>query len=199
MTPWFAPPHWPHSPSLLKGPSQGYSWLEKDLRNYIATCATCNSKYKKNYFPIRTPLSDYTNQPTPALLVAEEPYLIFLETDEPDNLIAFWGSDAIPHPDLAVGSKAYWRAMVTIELLGLNRQDLKVRRARVVVIMGTMFSKWGDVLHDHCDARAEFSSCAASFRALCLRDGMAALQVAYQLAIDHDLKQHAAILRAAIG
>lgn len=195
---WPAPAHWPVLPPLETGPATGYPWLDLDPANYAASCTTCNSKYKGEYFPIRNPLPDYSHEPDVGELSAENPYLLFPfgfhEPRAPEDYIAFFGPDPIVHPALKEGSHEYWRARVTIALMGLDRHDLRNRRSRIVANLGlgwctadpTDPMARGRALEARfCGPRCEFTSCARNYLALCSCDPEAAQRLAVESATEH--------------
>ena len=112
-----------------------YYLLAFHLRNYLLACGICNQDYKRNYFPIAGPRCP-AHSCRPRDLAAERPYLLHpLDPNEenPEELIEFIG--IVPIPRAAKGSPSYWRAVVTIELLGLtggNRLDLDLERAETI-------------------------------------------------------------------
>lgn len=138
---WSPPENWPEQLPPFDSWEPGYEWLQFEPMNFSVSCLTCNQTYKGSYFPIRGPLSQeqYQSMPSPVLLEQENPYLIFpvengdLPGADPERLISFEGWNPIPHPRLDFGSHDYWRARVTIELLGLRNEFLaKERQERIV-------------------------------------------------------------------
>lgn len=176
VVPWPVPSGWnSQPPGLESGPAKGYTWLETDETNYMASCKTCNSGRKKNYFPIRKRHPDYKNSPDYSALRVEEPYLLFPLADldsEPRDLIIFVGPRAFPHYQWNKTCFEYWRARVTIELLGLNRADLVKPRQDLIANLALLlkhkkhsqnFKKWNSILKKRSDCEKEFSSCARDF------------------------------------
>ncbi|MCX6382644.1 MAG: hypothetical protein NT023_24720 [Armatimonadetes bacterium] len=102
--------------------------------NYVLSCSACNNA-KWNYFPI-APNRCSAHSCKKADLDAELPYLIHplnsSETD-PETLIGFKG--IIPIPLASPDTHDYWRAQVTIRLLGLSKgARLKMDEERAEVI-----------------------------------------------------------------
>lgn len=172
VVPWTPPSAWPEPPTILNGPAKGYPWLAKDERNYVCACQTCNRARKKSFFPIASPLSDYSGEPGPDELAAEQPYLIFpfgfLEAKAPEDYIVFVGPEPVPHEALAVGSHDYWRARITIEVIGLDRGDDYFLRCELVAELGRQWclDRRGG-FDRYLRPNAQFSSCAASYIKLC--------------------------------
>jgi hypothetical protein len=115
-----------------------YYLLAFHLRNYVLVCEICNRSYKQNYFPIAGPRCPaHTRRPRD--LKNERPYLphpLDPTDEDPEDLIEFEG--IVPVPRAAQGTPQYWRAVVTIELLGLtggNRIDLDFDRALIISIL----------------------------------------------------------------
>ena len=93
----------------------GYFWLAYAWENLFLACALCNQSFKKNLFP----LADSTRRARSHLddLTAEEPMLIHPADEEPTALIGFREEIAFPIDDDP-------RARATIEVVGLNREEL---------------------------------------------------------------------------
>ena len=116
------------------GLERGYRLLAYHPWNYVASCKTCNSVFKRSYFPVAGTRDPDARKPA-TLLQRERPYLIFplgdLD-DDPEDLITFHGLS--PQP----GRNGFdrLRALVTIELLGLDnhrkRKGLLLDRARAI-------------------------------------------------------------------
>jgi hypothetical protein len=93
----------------------GYFWLAYAWTNLFFACQLCNQSFKKNLFP----LADPTKRARSHLddLAAEQPMLIHPGDEEPSDTIGFRGEMVFP-----IGADP--RARVTIEVLGLNREEL---------------------------------------------------------------------------
>ena len=116
------------------GSERGYRLLAYHPWNFVASCKTCNSVFKRSYFPIAGPRVPDARKPT-TLRQRERPYLIFPLGDldaDPEDLITFHGLS--PQP----GRNGFdrLRALVTIDLLGLDdhrkRKGLLLDRARAI-------------------------------------------------------------------
>ncbi len=108
----------------------GYWWLAYEWSNLFFSCRHCNQAYKKNFFP----LVDETkrSQGPDDDLSQEEPFLLNPEQDDPEAYIGYdW-----------VGSKEAWvapygrddvgKGKETIRILGLDRMELNLDRARLI-------------------------------------------------------------------
>ena len=93
----------------------GYFWLAYAWTNLFFACQLCNQSFKKNLFP----LADPTRRARSHLddLAAEQPMLVHPTDEEPSALIGFRKEMAFPIDDDS-------RARMTIEVLGLNREEL---------------------------------------------------------------------------
>lgn len=93
----------------------GYWWLAYEWKNLLYSCATCNSKYKKNFFPLQQP---HKTNPTKASVKNEVPLLINPTTENPRTYIVFNRNKILPKNQNIKG-------VTTIKVLGLNRRELK--------------------------------------------------------------------------
>lgn len=113
----------------------GYRDLAYCPWNYGASCKFCNTVLKKNYFPING-----VRQPAgqdPAAMNQEQALLVYPIgniDDDPEQLLGFKGMH--PAPLAAVGTFAYLRTLVIIELFSLNdaakRKELFRARAELI-------------------------------------------------------------------
>lgn len=111
----------------------GYYWLAFEAFNYATSCKVCNTKYKGTKFPILGTYT-FTKKRPEDLLKLEQPLLIYPVgdfDDKPEDLIEFKGAVAVPKH--AAGLKRL-RALVTIDLLGLNDTSRLVFRQRQMII-----------------------------------------------------------------
>ncbi len=101
----------------------GYYWLAYEWANLLWACPICNQRHKQTYFPIRNPAARSVCHQDD--LAQEEPLLINPAETDPAPLIGFRLEVAYPIDDNA-------KAKATIEMLGLNRQNLiEDRRKRL--------------------------------------------------------------------
>jgi hypothetical protein len=140
LRPWPTENHLKRRPAISRylaavrsGAEAGYLRLALDPANYGLACATCNSPYKHDYFPIAgEPETDSRDRST--LDETEKPLLLFPlgeSGDEPEEIFDFTGVQVQVRPEL--GSDRRLRADVTIDLLELDtRDDLLQLRALVI-------------------------------------------------------------------
>jgi hypothetical protein len=111
---------------LTRGSEPGYRLLAYNPLNYAASCKTCNSILKQNYFPIAG-VRDYASR-DPMAMTGERPFLLYPigdADDDPQDLIEFAGLS--PQPK-GTGFRRQ-RALVTIWIFQLNRKWLQKDRA----------------------------------------------------------------------
>lgn len=107
----------------------GYYWLTYDWENLLYSCEVCNRSYKKNLFP----LVDVTKRAdTPEKdMTKEQPVLINPMKENPEEFIGF-------HRHVTFGKGE--RGKQTIEILGLNRPELKSTREKRYKILEYMMT-----------------------------------------------------------
>ncbi len=205
---WTPPPEWGRLPiEICDGLMSGYGWLAKNQNNFVASCKSCNESRKKSYFPVRARLAHYASEPGPDELKAEEPYLIFpfgfLEAMAPEEMIMFIGADAHPHFDWDIDSLPYWRARITIEILGLNRADLRTPRLRHIAglaaflkysSLGSASAEWDSVLRARGARSEPFSSCTQYFVQLHQQSPMVAARLGREALVELGRADEANIL-----
>jgi uncharacterized protein (TIGR02646 family) len=110
----------------------GYYWLAYTWENLLLACELCNRRHKRNSFPIeggraRNP-EDVLDQERPIFIDPTGP-------DDPEALITF--------TDLgrAVAVEGNRRGKVTIEELGLNRDDLEKRRRNRLLYLQSLLGR----------------------------------------------------------
>ncbi len=102
------------------GSEPGYRLLAYHPMNYVTSCKTCNSVFKKNYFPIAGKRMSGVKDPYDSK--KELPYLIYPLGDldcKPEQLIKFYALSPQPRRN----GFDRLRAMVTIELFGLDNES----------------------------------------------------------------------------
>lgn len=184
------PPQWPpgttraHAIPFLPGCGRaaGYPELAYEPDNYAASCPTCNEALKHDHFPIAGRPSRSRTAGVRALNEAERPYLLFpigdVDTDDPEDVIAFEGIRAIPRY-VDRRSWKHRRAVLTIELFQLNeRHELLRERQGVLDALFGLFkiektsSDQREVdyvkerIRDITSPASAHTSCARSFLAL---------------------------------
>lgn len=153
--------------------SGGYYLLAYDIANYLGSCETCNN-IKHNYFPVSAPRQMNTADGT--ILAREKPLLINpidVHDDGPEDLIEFYGP--IPKPK-STHNDPRARALATIELTGLEREDLVRERCERVVAIWISYANrhaQGDGGQDaqtflaSISEKRAHSSCMRAFLHLC--------------------------------
>jgi hypothetical protein len=153
---------------------RGYFLLAFNQLNYLASCKSCNSLYKKNYFPVGA-RKRVLSSADPSELARERPYLLnpLDESDDPpERLIGFRGIS----PRVLVREKRLRRrAVITIQLLGLTRADLDYGRSKVLQDLWLALeaaekpgeSKIAQLVVENLTSNgSEFANCARSFKSL---------------------------------
>lgn len=101
----------------------GYYWLAYQWSNLFASCQICNQRFKKNLFPLSNPSRRARSHHDS--VEAEKPRLIDPSEEKTEELIGFREEYAFPIRNST-------RARATIEVLGLNREELaEDRRTRL--------------------------------------------------------------------
>jgi hypothetical protein len=162
----------PHAPSFsfpTGAAGTGYYWLAYDPQNYAASCKTCNSPLKANFFPVagRRGAAGRTIDK----LSAEKPFLCYPLGDldeDPEKLVTFMATTAVP---AARAGHRRRRGEVIIEFFQLNRRDMLHReRARLISILGTSLRALADGSGDDMDRTVVTNMQAAGVpHAGCLR------------------------------
>lgn len=117
------------------GPSSsiGYYLLSYHFLNYTASCKVCNSRLKRDYFPIGAKKRSLA-EGNPERLLKEKPFLLYPVTqldEDPESILTFQGYICVPVRQRGVRHN---RALVTIAFFHLNDRDsLLEQRARVVM------------------------------------------------------------------
>lgn len=99
----------------------GYFWLAYDWENLLPSCARCNNA-KSDQFPVA---GTYVTAPPPKTKVlesSEKPLLIHPYFDDPSRYLRFGKAGVVT----AIDGNA--RGKTTIEVLGLDREDLMEER-----------------------------------------------------------------------
>lgn len=97
----------------------GYYWLAYQWTNLLICCTTCNSRFKKNQFPLQTGGIRAFAQEDP--LSAEQPTLLNPTTENPEEHLRFnrWNIEPLTP-----------RGQETIRITGLNRSELLQSRRK---------------------------------------------------------------------
>lgn len=157
----------------------GYHLLALHPLNYVVACKTCNSDWKKNYFPVAGTRAFHGTHPRD--YAGERPYLVYplgpLADDEPgpEQLITFDGFLAKPAIPREQDEHRHRVGLVTIHVLGLNeREGLLAERATILVQMFPLLDMPApaarQALAKFTGQGAAHASCARAFEALYRRD-----------------------------
>jgi uncharacterized protein (TIGR02646 family) len=111
----------------------GYWWLANEWENLYYVCASCN-RNKRNSFPVDGPRAKPGT--TGKALLTEQPLLLDPcdeGTDSDPETFFYFDAEGHVAPKAVtnVNSASVRRAQITIEVLGLNRQDLTQQRKEV--------------------------------------------------------------------
>jgi uncharacterized protein (TIGR02646 family) len=105
----------------LKYPA--YYWLAYKWENLYLSCSSCNSRHKKNLFPLQDPNKRATNHNQ--RITKESPLFIDCGKENPEDFIGF-------RAEYAYAIDGNPRGKITIDYLGLNSEDLiEARRQRL--------------------------------------------------------------------
>jgi hypothetical protein len=125
----------------------GYHLLAYHLANYATSCKTCNSRQKKDRFPISGRYGLRGTDPR-KLLAKEKPLLICPLGDfdrDPEELITFAGYTPVPLQDNGADTH---RAHVTIAFFELDNEDVRgdlfKERAFVITVLWSLLERARD-------------------------------------------------------
>jgi len=104
--------------------SDGYWWLAYEWRNLYLACDVCN-RHKRNKFPVKGKRATYQGLP-----LNEERYLLIDPCNESDIQAANFYYDESG----SIYSKSE-RGLITIDILALNRPELKDRRQSILKML----------------------------------------------------------------
>lgn len=128
--------------------AKGYYLLPYSLVNYVASCKVCNSSHKRNYFPIGSRRRFLSTVSLNALR-REKPFILYpigTLDDDPEAILTFRGFVCVPAVDRGHRRR---RALVTIDLLGLNDRDVLFgQRAELIVSTWAMLEQRRKVPND---------------------------------------------------
>lgn len=97
----------------------GYYWLAYDWDNLFFSCQLCTQRFKQNLFPLENPQQRARSHHEDILL--EKPLLLNPAIHEPADFLSF-------HRETVYPINKNPLAQTTIEILGLNRDELIERR-----------------------------------------------------------------------
>jgi len=101
----------------LKYPA--YYWLAYQWENLYLSCSSCNSRHKKNLFPLQDPSKRATNHNQ--RIAKENPLFIDCGKEDPQEFIGF-------RAEYAYAIDGNPRGKITIDYLDLNSEDLTESR-----------------------------------------------------------------------
>jgi uncharacterized protein (TIGR02646 family) len=107
----------------------GYYWLAYEWDNLLLCCAPCNSRHKRNFFPLADAATRVRSHRDD--IRREDPLFIHPAVQDPEQFISF--RREIPY---AIKGNPYGRA--TIEALGLRREIFNERRRDRLAILVRM-------------------------------------------------------------
>jgi uncharacterized protein (TIGR02646 family) len=111
----------------------GYYWLVFEWTNLFSSCQLCNQRFKRNLFPLRDGRSRARSHRHN--LANEEPLLIDPAARTPEEHIGFRRENAFAKNGSVEGA-------TTIEVLGLNRDELiERRRDRLTLLEGLVWCR----------------------------------------------------------
>jgi len=160
--------HIPTGPAMTKG----YYLLAYDLENYAICCKTCNTIYKRAYFPVQNARVSIGKSVVDYKL--EGAYLIYPlgdQREDPEQDIAF---DDVQ----AVAKNGSVRGQLIIDFFDLNREGLQ--RSRAEWLVHTVYNVYEGFSQGRQKAiktmewllsyKAPFTNCTRCFVNLCLND-----------------------------
>jgi uncharacterized protein (TIGR02646 family) len=117
----------------------GYYWLAYEWGNLLFSCQLCNQSFKRNLFPLHNPRRRARCHRDN--LQAERPLLLDPSAMDPETILSFREETAYAPNRIRLGR-------TTIELLGLNRPELReARRERFELIQMLLLAKARYVRH----------------------------------------------------
>lgn len=170
---WPVPGRHPHVYAFSTGgdSAAGYYWLAYQLDNYAASCKSCNSNLKSNFFPISG-----LRTTAPGDLGPEQPLLCYpLGSDDadPESLLTFVATTAVPKATDTQGKR---RGEVMIDFFDLNRrEELHRQRANMIIVLGGALANIAQGAGDDADRelaarivdeRYPHTNCVRAFRSL---------------------------------
>jgi hypothetical protein len=113
--------HYRPKAAVTEDPSHpGYYWLAYDPTNYLPSCTKCNSKGKKNYFPVEGKrVLDPKDE-----LAQEKPFLINPYWDRHCDHVGYFPVSNQPSLMAGRAFKKTERGDISIKTYRLNRDDL---------------------------------------------------------------------------
>lgn len=160
----------------------GYYWLAYEWSNLLLCCSPCNSRNKRNLFPLVRPGRRIRHHTEAAKLSQEEPLFVDPSLEDPTLYIAFDGPVPYPLDDNPRGRETIWALGLDREALNQIRGDYlnllqQVRGALRVAEKHTEDEDWRteatklrSILMESRRDEAEFAGMARSAAATDYRD-----------------------------
>jgi uncharacterized protein (TIGR02646 family) len=117
----------------------GYWWLAYEWSNLFLSCKICNQEHKKNQFPVFD--ESKRARTKECTLDDESSHLINPEQDDPENYITYCWGDFNDKIVLPVGKDLSSRGSYTIQILGLDRDELLTDRASFITSLRVLATK----------------------------------------------------------
>jgi uncharacterized protein (TIGR02646 family) len=123
---------------------KGYWWLAYDWKNLLFSCRHCNQQYKLKQFPVPDEGKRVKSEAQP--LQDERGYLIdpCSDDDDPESCFIYHVDPVLKEVHVVARPKDKWneeRAKKTIEVLGLDRADLRQERSVFVKTLKMLVEK----------------------------------------------------------
>jgi uncharacterized protein (TIGR02646 family) len=122
---------------------KGYWWLAYEWKNLLFCCRHCNQTYKLNHFPVPDEAKRVSSEAQ--LLREERAYLIDpCSDDDPESCFIYYVNETTKHIHVIARPDNEWnkeRASKTIEVLGLDRADLRDERGKCVKTLSLLVTK----------------------------------------------------------
>ena len=170
--------HWEYQYPTGLPMSEGYYLLTYNLENYVASCKTCNSVYKRTYFPIKN--GRVAGGDTIAAHDSEGAYLIYPLGDygeNPEDFLQFEGVQA-------KAKNGSLRGQLLIDFFDLNRESLQFSRANWLLhtfrptydAFQANILSGSETMEYLLSHKAPYTNCTRCFMELCIKDFNAANQ-----------------------
>lgn len=155
----------------------GYYWLAYEWSNLFFSCQLCNQSFKRNLFPLRNSRRRARSHNDD--MASERPLLLDPSVLDPEVFLSF-------HEETVYAIKDNRRGRTTIDVLGLNRKELReARRERFEMIQSLLLAR--DRYVHHLKASLSSSMLIAELAQLNAR----------LVRTTHDTAEYSAMARAA--
>lgn len=137
----------------------GYYWLSYDWENLLLSCQICNQRHKKNHFPLRNGANRALSHMHD--IAVEEPLFTHPTIDNPEDFITF-------HDEMSVPINGSDRGTMTIDRLGLNREDLSYYRRKSLTAIRQLY----DLVKGEPDTNARIRQRAMEYLIQCYEESL---------------------------